>query len=79
MQALMTTLSSELTTIINAKKKREQLIASAEKLFDQVIEPLDVPSPDRAMDPVFRAVVRPLVGRLYDESVKKMERSANAA
>ena len=79
MQALMTTLSTELTTILDAKEKREQLIASAEKLFDQVIEPLDVPSPDRSTDPVFRAVVRPLVGRLYDESVKRLERSANAA
>ena len=79
MQALMTTLSGELTTIIDAKEKREQLIASAEKLFDQVIEPLDVPNPDRAMDPGFRAVVRPMVGRLYDESVKKLERLANAA
>ena len=79
MQALMTSLSTELTTIFDATEKREQLIASAEKLFDQVIEPLDVPSPDRAMDPVFRAVVRPLVGRLYDETVKKLERTANAA
>ena len=79
MQALMTVLLTELTTIIDAKEKREQLIASAEKLFDQVIEPLDFPSPDRSMDPVFRAVVRPLVGRLFDESVKKLERSANAA
>ena len=79
MQELMTVLSTELTTIINARKKREQLIASAEKLFDQVIEPLDLPSPKRVMDPVFRAVVRPLVGRLYDETVKKLERTANAA
>ena len=77
MQALMTVLSTELTTIIDANKKREQLIASAEKLFDKVIEPLDLPKSD--MDPVFRAVVRPLVGRLYDESIKKLERSANAA
>ena len=79
MQELMTVLSTELTTILDAKEKREQLIASVEKLFDQVIEPSDLPSPDRAMDPVFRAVVRPLVGRLYDESVKKLELTANAA
>ena len=79
MQALMTTLSSELTTIINTKEKREQLIASAEKLFDYVIEPSDLPNPDQVMDPAFRAIVRPMVGRLYDESVKKLERTANAA
>lgn len=79
MQELMTILSTELTIILDAKEKREQLIASAEKLFDEVIEPLDLPRPDRVMDPVFRAVVRPLVGRLYDESVKKLGRMANAA
>ena len=79
MQELMTVLSTELTTILDAKEKREQLIASAEKLFDQVVEPSDLPNPDQAMDPVFRAMVRPMVGRLYDESLKKLERSANAA
>jgi len=78
MQELITVLSAELTTIIDAKENREQLITSAEKLFDKVVEPADLPSPDRAMDPLFRAVVRPLVGRLYDESIKKLERLANA-
>ena len=68
-----------LMLLLPAEEKREQLIASAKKLFDQVIEPLDLPSPDQAIAPVFRAVVRPLVGRLYDESVQKLERTANAA
>jgi len=79
MPDLLPALSAEISAFLSAKDKREHLIVRAEKLFDEVIEPIDLPGPDRVIDPVLRAVIRPLVSRVYDELAKKLEVQAHAA
>ena len=71
-------LSSEISTFIAAKDKREFLITRAEKLFDQAIAPIDLPGPDQMIDPLLRAAIRPVIGRLYDEVIEKLEEVAHA-
>ncbi len=73
MQDFITLLSAELAAFASAKDKREHLIACSEKLFDEVVEPVDLPGPDKIVDPLLRAAIRPLVGRVYDEVLKKLE------
>lgn len=79
MQDLTSTLSTEIAAFIGATDKREYLITRSEKLFDEVVEPVDLPGPDKIVDPLLRAAIRPLVGRVYDEAIKKLEVQANAA
>lgn len=78
-QSLIPLLSAELAAFAAAKDKREHVIARAEKFFDEFVEPIDLPGPDRLIDPALRAAIRPIVGRLYDEVLKKMEAQNNAA
>jgi len=79
MNDLLPILSAELAAFLGAADKREYLIGHAEKLFDELVEPIDLPGPDVVIDPVLRAVIRPLVGRVYDEVVRKLEVPAHAA
>jgi len=79
MNDLLPILSAELSAFLGAADKREYLITRAEKLFDELVEPIDLPGPDVIVDPVLRAVIRPLVGRVYDEVVRKLEVPAHAA
>jgi hypothetical protein len=73
MQALISLVSSELSSFLSAADKREHLITRAEKLFDQIVEPIDLSGPDRLVDPILRSAIRPLVSRLYDQLQKKLE------
>ena len=61
MQALISLVSTELPAFVSATDKREHLVTRAEKLFDQLV------------DPILRAAIRPLVNRLYDQMQKKLE------
>jgi len=79
MQNLIPLLADEIAAFLAATDKREYLIVRAERFFDEVVEPLDMPGPDRIVDPLLRAAIRPLVGRLYDELLRKMETQSNAA
>jgi len=79
MNDLLPILSAELSAFLAATDKREHLIIRAEKLFDELVEPVDLPGPDVVIDPVLRATIRPLVGRVYDEVLRKLEVRANAA
>ena len=78
MPDLIALLSGEISGFFLASDRREYLITRAESLFDQVIEPIELPGPDQIIDLLLRAAVRPLVGRLYDELVKKLEVPAHA-
>jgi hypothetical protein len=78
MNDVLTLISTELAGFFSAADKREYLITCAEKLFDQVIGKVDLPGPDQIIDPLLRAAVRPLVGRVYDELIKKLEVPVNA-
>ena len=78
MPDLISLLSGEISGFLLASDRREYLITLAEKLFDQVIEPIELPGPDQIIDPLLRAAVRPLVARLYDELVKRLEAPAHA-
>jgi len=78
MPDLFSLLSAEISAFLTAADKREYLIARAEKFFDQVIVPLDLPGPDQVIDPLLRAAIRPVVSRLYDEVLKRLEVAAHA-
>ena len=78
MPDLFSLLSAEISAFLTAADKREYMIARAEKCFDQVIAPLDLPGPDQVIDPLLRATIRPVVGRLYDEVIRKLEVTAHA-
>ena len=77
MQDLLPILSAELAAFLAAADKREHLITRAEAVFDELVEPVDLPGPDVIFDPVLRTVIRPLVGRLYDELLKQLEAQAH--
>jgi len=79
MHDLLPILAAEAAAFLAAADKREYLIVRGEKLFDELIEPVDLPGPDAIVDPVLRASIRPLVGRVYDDVLKKLEEPANAA
>ena len=79
MQELIPILMAEATAFLASTDKREFLIVRAEKLFDDLVEPVDLPGPDVIIDPVLRATIRPLVGRVYDEAIRKLEARDNAA
>jgi len=71
MEKLLPMLADEVNGFFTAKDRREYAIRRAERLFDEVIEPLDIPGPDQVVDPLLRAAIRPLVGRIYDELTAK--------
>lgn len=79
MNDLLPLLAGELSAFLGATDKREHLITRSERLFDELIQPIDLPGPDQIIDPVLRTVIRPLVGRLYDEIVRKLEAQTHAA
>ncbi len=79
MNDLLPILSTELSALLAATDKREYLITRAERLFDELVEPIDLPGPDVVIDPVLRVTIRPLVGRVYDEVLRKLEAHTNAA
>ena len=78
MPDLLSIVGAELTAFLAATDRREYLIARCQRLFDELIEPVDLPGPDRLIDPILRAVIRPLVGRVYDEMMLKLEVPARA-
>jgi hypothetical protein len=79
MQNILSRLAIEITGLANATDKREFLIRRCEAYFDELVEPVDMPGPDPIVDPVLRATIRPLVGKLYDEAVRKLEAQTHAA
>lgn len=79
MQDVLPLLSTEIAAFLSAADKREYLITRAERLFDEVVEPVELPGPDQIVDPLLRSAIRPLVGRLYDEAVKRLEAPSHVA
>ena len=79
MQDLLLIVTNELSAFLSAADKREHLVQRCELYFDRLVEPLDIPGPDPIIDPVLRSTIRPLVTRLYDEAVRKLEAQQHAA
>ena len=52
---------------------REWLIVRAEHYFDEYFVKINLPGPDVLLDPILRATIRPLLGRLYDEFFSNLE------
>ena len=73
MSNLLPLLSAEILAFMTAADKREYVIARSEKLFDETIAKIDLPGPDQIIDPLLRTVIRPVVGKIYDEVVKELE------
>jgi hypothetical protein len=78
MKELLALLTAEVSTLLSSTNKREAAISLAEKLFDQTIAKIDLPGPDAVIDPLLRAAIRPLIGRIYDQIAQKLEVSTNA-
>jgi hypothetical protein len=78
MPDLMPFLSAEISALLSTKDKREAVIVFAENFFDQVIKQIDLPGPDAVIDPILRATIRPLVGKVYDRILQKLEVNADA-
>lgn len=75
MQDFIRALTEEINNFIAADyNRREYVILRVLELFDEYFEPVDLPGPDRLIDPLLRAAVRPVVGRIYDEILKKLEK-----
>jgi len=64
---------NEIDQFISAPDKREYIINLCEDLFDEFLVPIDLPGPDAVIDPLLRSAVRPVVGRIYDEILKKIK------
>ncbi len=79
MPDLLPVLSAEFAAFLSAPDKREYVITRAEKFFDDVVAPIDLPGPDQITDPLLRAAIRPLVGRVFDEVTKRLASPAHAA
>ena len=73
MSNLLSLLSAEISAFVSAADKREYVITRSEKLFDETIATIDLPGPDQIIDPLLRSVIRPVVGKIYDEVVKELE------
>ncbi len=78
MSNLLSLLSTEVAAFASAADKREYLIARAEKIFDDTVAKIDLPGPDQVIDPLLRSVVRPIVGKLYDDVIKQLEANIHA-
>lgn len=74
MQDLIRRLTEEINSFIEAGDKREYAIERCEELFDEHFVPIDLPGPDAVIDPLLRAAIRPVVGRIYGEILKKIQR-----
>lgn len=66
-------IGQEISSFLAAQDKREYTITRCERLFDEVVEPVDLPGPDRAIDPLLRAAIRPIVGRVFDAARERLE------
>jgi hypothetical protein len=78
MNDLLSLFSSEVTALFAATDKREAAIGLAERLFDRTVAKIDLPGPDAVIDPLLRAAIRPLVGRIYDQIALKLEEKIHA-
>ncbi len=67
-------LLEEVENFLNSINRREYVIDLCEELFDEHFVPVDLPGPDQIIDPLLRTAIRPIVGRIYDEILKKLEK-----
>ena len=63
----------EIEGFVSVADRREYVIARCEELFDEYFVPVDLPGPDALIDPLLRTAVRPVVGQIYDEILKKIK------
>ena len=73
MNDLIREIISEVSDFAFVDDKREYVIVRCEELFDEYFVPIDLPGPDAVIDPLLRTAVRPVVGRIYDEILKKIK------
>ncbi len=66
-------LIEEVEVLASIADKREYVIERCLDLFDEYFVPIDLPGPDGVIDPLIRAAIEPIVGRIYDEIIKKLK------
>lgn len=64
---------AELAAFTAAADKREHVQTRAVELFDQFVEPIDLPGPDPVIDPILRMSVKGLAGVLFDAAVERLK------
>ena len=75
MQDLIRELIEEIDNFISASyDRREYTILRCLEIFDKYFVPIDLPGPDAIIDPTLRLAIRPVVGRIYDEILIKLEK-----
>ncbi len=57
---------------------KEWVIEIARAAFDKYIEPVDLPGPDTAIDPLLRAAIAPVVGAIFDSLLKELKEKIDA-
>jgi len=73
MNDLIRAVVEELDQFTSAVDRREYVIFRCEELFDEYFAPVDLPGPDAIIDPLLRTAVRPVIGQIYDEILKKIK------
>ena len=74
MQDLIREIVEEIEVFLDSTQRREYVILRSHFLFDKYFAPIDLPGPDQVIDPLLRMSIRPVVGRIYDEILKKLEK-----
>lgn len=79
MERLLPRMANEVDQFFAARNRREHVIRRAEALFDQATDSGRQPSRKSGeVDPLLRAAIRPLVGRIYDELNSKLDEDAQS-
>ncbi len=64
--------------VLEKPETREQAISVAQAAFDKYMEPIDLPGPDAAIDPLLRAAIAPVVGAIFDSLLKELKEKIDA-
>ena len=65
-------LLAETLAAVGGAEKKELALAAAERLYREVIQPIDLPwIPDAIIDPLIGAAIRPYLGWLIDRLVAR--------
>ncbi len=66
--------TEEIEAFVDAPVKKEYAVLRCEELFDRYFQPVDLPGPDGLIDPLLRSAIRPLIERIYDEVLSRINK-----
>jgi len=71
--ALVTRITLEIEAFLGAPDRRVYLLDRLDVFYTQTIQPLDLPGPDRVIDPMLRASLLWVAGTTFDAIAKAVE------